>query len=134
MDNNEFYEKNYIRVFFADERGNSIFMNEFCKVNKNEEDLKNCTIGILAINEEKSKDCLDSLNCDTQYVVYSSSENMINDFKEGLLDCICIDSMYLEIVEENSEMENFEKEIKEVYRYTYYVQQSNTVSSVDVIK
>ena len=40
MDNNEFYEKNYIRVFFADERGNSIFMNEFCKVNKNEEDLK----------------------------------------------------------------------------------------------
>lgn len=40
MYNNEFYEKNYIRVFFADERGNSIFINEFCKVNKNEEDLK----------------------------------------------------------------------------------------------
>lgn len=111
----------------------SIYSLKNSKIQK-EEDLKNCTIGILAINEEISKECLDSLNCDTQYVVYSSSENMINDFKEGLLDCICIDSMYLEIVEENSEMENFEEEIQEVYRYTYYVQQSNTVSSVDVIK
>lgn len=40
MDNNEFYEKNYIRVFFANEKGNSIFVDEFCKANKSEEDLK----------------------------------------------------------------------------------------------
>lgn len=39
MDNNEFYEKNYIRVFFVNEKGKSIFWDEISKVNKNEEDL-----------------------------------------------------------------------------------------------
>ncbi|MGN1277017.1 MAG: LCP family protein [Floccifex sp.] len=97
------------------------------------QDLEKGVIGYLAMNEEKSMECLNEYSKGIEAIGYSSSENMIHDFLDGLLDGICLDQSYLEIISEFEDMEDFEEKVKVIYQYTYTIKTADTISSVDVI-
>ncbi|MGN1276281.1 MAG: LCP family protein [Floccifex sp.] len=101
---------------------------------KEEKDLENRSIGILQNNNRENVDiCLNKLNKNIEIKEYTSSIELVKDFKGQAIDCICIDQMYLSTIEEYEGFENFEDDIREVYSYTYYVEKENSVDNVDVI-
>ena len=102
---------------------------------KEEKDLKGRTIGILTNNNRENVDiCLNKLNQEIEIKEYTSSIELVKDFKGQAIDCICIDQMYLDTIEDYEGFENFEDDIREVYSYIYYVDKENTVEDIDVIK
>ncbi|MDD7281409.1 MAG: LCP family protein [Erysipelotrichaceae bacterium] len=100
---------------------------------QDKEDLKGRTIGVLENNNRENVNlCLDKLGFDVNVKEYSSSLELVEDFKGQAIDCICIDQMYLDIIEDYDGYENFEDDIREVYSYVYYIEKENEVSDVDV--
>ncbi|MDD7281407.1 LCP family protein [Floccifex sp.] len=99
---------------------------------ESKEDLKKKSIGYLIVDEKQSMECIDSLDFKVDTVAYSSSENLMNNLNEGLIDSICIDKVYLDIISDY--YPDFEETTKLVYTYTIYTEETtSTISDVDVI-
>lgn len=98
-----------------------------------EKDLENRKIGILKENNRENVDiCLSQITVPYEVVEYTSTIQMIHDFKGQAIDCICIDSAYIPSIEEYEEFEEFENDIKAVFEYSYYIAVTDTVDKVEI--
>ena len=75
---------------------------------KEEKDLKGRTIGILTNNNRENVDIyLNKLNQEIEIKEYTSSIELVKDFKGQAIDCICIDQMYLDTVDDTPKLVRF---------------------------
>lgn len=113
----------------------TIYAVKFSPVNEIK-DLEGRTIGILSnISRDGTDQLISELtrrSLKFNIVQYESSIAMMNDFKGQAIDCVIIDDAYLSVISDYEGFEDIESTIKKVYTYEYYVDKTETVSSVDV--
>lgn len=116
-------------------KSSSIYTVKFSPI-KEIKDLEGRKIGILSnISRDGTDQVISELtrrSLKFNIVQYESSIAMMNDFRGQAIDCVIIDDAYLSVISDYEGYENVESTIRKIYTYEYYVDKTETISSVDV--